>query len=591
MPRQTLFFLLTITLIAACNAKQPKEKAKIDAVIEKTGDAAIDELMKQELANQERAISGNKNPVIEIISDPQKVEQLRADIAAKIKKRQEAEAKELSKSKTLYQQYKENDKTVVPEILSILKGSNKQQKSELLDGLAKDYDDRDGYTITEPALREQIFKLLQNPADEKEAVQMIGITQLQGFEQEFEARLLSGKSADEGRIFYWLSGQGKSQRALDYIGKKITSRQLTKKEDLDQVINGMENFGKKANADSRKKIGELALFIYDNKLITPDRIEDLKNSAFTSDAAESLLTCLFAYGDKRVIPIANDILKRKIRTEGPVRALLRLEGRTHMQRVYLYLESEDDFYTGLNLVETVDRGFVDDHLLKKVLREFAKQRDIQDHAVDRIVRTFIDLKAEQYLLSPEKIISNSELAARITKSYQLSKVSFDSVLDDLLSLQLISKRPDRSVIDKIASSSAGEPKSFLLGILDHENVYIAFDAETGFVPVDFDKKLDEFAGKSKGHLKNMLAWMDATEKNDSYSYTVTVVFNGKAFIAKPEDMGDWYDIMTINAILDKTLGTLTTKERFVPVSTGDQTVQYIFGDPEKVAELVKKYKL
>ncbi|HVV05501.1 MAG TPA: hypothetical protein VHC96_14820, partial [Puia sp.] len=71
-------------------------------------------------------------------------------------------------------------------------------------------------------------------------------------------------------------------------------------------------------------MGELALFIYQAKLIPDDKIEDLKNSVATSDVAETLLTCLFDYGDKRVVPIANDILKRKIRIVGPVKALIRL---------------------------------------------------------------------------------------------------------------------------------------------------------------------------------------------------------------------------------------------------------------------------
>jgi hypothetical protein len=94
-------------------------------------------------------------------------------------------------------------------------------------------------------------------------------------------------------------------------------------------------------------------------------------------------------------------------------------------------------------------------------------------------------------------------------------------------------------------------------------------------------------------LKDALVWMDAKGNSDgeSFYYTITVISNNKVFVASPPDIGDWYDVMTVNAILNKLLEDLNSKERFVSIETGDQTVQYIFGNPEKIEELVKKYNL
>ena len=103
----------------------------------------------------------------------------------------------------------------------------------------------------------------------------------------------------------------------------------------------------------------------------------------------------------------------------------------------------------------------------------------------------------------------------------------------------------------------------------------------------------EFAARSKGVLKDMLVWMDAKANRDgeTFQYTITVISNNKAFIAKPQDVGDWYDLVTVNTLLEKILRDLGSKEKFVPIKTEDQMAQYIFGDPVSVNELIRKYKL
>lgn len=365
------------------------------------------------------------------------------------------------------------------------------------------------------------------------------------------------------------------------------------KDDLDDFVHGLERYGEKGSDDIKKAVGESALFIYQNKLISDERIEDLKNSGYTSDAAEALLNCLFECGDKRVIPIANNILERRIRTIGPVKALIRLEGAKHLDKVNSMLKSDEDFFTGLDLVESIDRKWVTNDMLKEVLVQFAKQKNIDDRTIERVVRSYIKFHAEDYLKTADKFIPDAQLAQRIVEAYQLSQVSKETVVNDLMSLQVISTKPSDDVIVKLAKEAEGDASVLIYGILENENLFYSFDAETDFVPADYDKLLNGFVTKSKGVLKDIVVWMDARENKDgeTFDYTVTVISHGKAFVAKPQDVGDWYDIMTVNAILEKVLQDLQSKERFVSIETGDQTVQYIFGNPEGIEKLAKKYKL
>ncbi|GGA86612.1 hypothetical protein [Puia dinghuensis] len=551
----------------------------------------MDSLINRELRNQDNAKTGNKHPMIQVITDPKEVARLRQEIEEKIHIQKIAEL-EAKKKKSLAEAYKSGDKTVVPAIVEILKGNDKRKKGQLLAGLCKKYDDPEDYSIKEQRIIDLILKAVDDPVFEKEAVQLAGINALPGYEEKFEARLLSGKSTDAGRIFFWLGKQAKSHKALDYVAMRVRENSVTP-EELDGLIAGLEGFGEKGSPEVRKAVADIALAIYRKKLISDERIEDLKNSAMTSDAAEGLLACLFDYGDQQVIPIAKDILNRHIRVVGPVKALIRLEGPRDIEMVYQYLKSENDFYTGLDLVESIDRKYVDDKMLKAVLVEFAKRNDTADHAIQRMVRSFVDLKADDLLKNSSAIISNADVASRLKKYYELSHFSSDQVIADLVRKELIGKAPDPTSLRKAREDASNDPEQFILAILESQNLYVNFDAETDFVPVDYDKLLQRFAEKCEGKLKDMTVWMDdgSDKGGENFNYVITVVYKGQAFIAKPQDVGDWYDIMTVNALLDHLMERSGSPKRFNSIETGDQTVQYVFGVPAAVQEIFKKYKI
>lgn len=552
----------------------------------------MESLLNQELKNQENAKSGNKHPSIQVVTDPNQIALLRQDIEAKMEQSKRA-LSEAAQKKGLAETYKTGNKTIVPEIISILKSTDESKKKDLLRGLCKhESEDADNYSITEQAIIDLVLNDVDNPVFEKEAVQLAGINALPGYENKFETRLLSGNSTDAGRIFFWLGKEAKSHKALAYITMQIRGNKVSQDE-VNGIISGLEGYGTKGDPAMKTAVGNLALTIYQKKLITDARIEELKNSAYTSDAAEGLLTCLFEYGDKQVIPIANNILERKIRVVGPIKALVRLEGPQHLEKIYRYLRSQDDFFTGLDIAESIDKRYVDDKMLKEILIQFSKRKNIPDDQIDRIVRSFIALKAENYLKNSSAIVSNADVAGRIKKGYALMHISSDLILTDLINSGLIGKKPDTAAIRKATEEASNDPMAFVYGILESQNIYLSFDTETDFLPVDYDKLLRRFSEKSAGLLKDMLIWLDVKENKSSggIDYVITVLYKNNAFIARPEDVGDWYDVMTVNALLEKILERSGSQSRFVSIETGDQTVQYIFGIPGTIQGILKKYKV
>jgi len=545
-------------------------------------------LLDKELKTQENAKHGDKHPSIQIITDAGQIATLRTSMEENIQRSKDAAS---LKKKSLAEVYKDGDKTVVPGIIRILKSKDETQKKELLFQLQKRYDDPESYSITEQAIIDEVLNGVDDAVFEKEAVQLAGMNALPGYEKKFQARLLSGMSTDMGRIFYWLGKQSQDTKPLDYVSQLIRDGKLPS-DDLQWVLAGLESYGQKGGAAIKDKVGEIALIIYQRKLISDEKIEDLKKSAYTTEDAETLLTCLFAYGDKRVVPIAKDILARKIRVVGPEKALIRLEGPQHLEKIYTCLRSKDDFFTGLDLVESIDRKYVDDRMLKEVLIRFAQQKDIKDYQVQRIVNTFVGLHAEKYLNDIGSIISNTAIAGQVKKAYVLSKLPVDGIITDLVNNGIIPGKPDTAAIRKAKEESSDNPLAFIYGILESKNVYLSFDAETDMLPLDYDSLLQTFSLKTGGLLKDMLVWTEikGNKSDGDFNYTIEVLYKNTAFIVRPQTIDDWYDIMAVNDLLDKVLEKSGSPKRFVSIETGDQTVQYIFGDPAAVQKILHKYK-
>lgn len=553
-------------------------------------DNTSNELLQRELETQNKAKYGKDIPPIKVVTDAKRIAEIRTTLQNNIATKKEKQALDESQNFTISKRYKKGDKIVVPEILKILQGNDKAARTIIYEELAKDYDDPESYEINEPELVAQLLKGIESPEDEEAAIQLAGITKLRGANERFEKRLLSGKSIEEGRIVFWLSHEGKSLNAINYIDKKIRAKKLPSKE-LDQAINGLEGYASSTDNIIKRKVGDLALFIYKNKLIVNERFEDLKNSAHTSDAAESLLICLFVCGDESVIPIAKDILKRNIRFEKPVEALIRLEGSKHLNKVYGYLSSEDKFYTGLSIVEELDKKFVTDSLLRQVLIEKSKDKDINEMDINRIIELYKKNDAEQYIKNPLLVISDKLLADSIVDSYKFSLTTSEAILKDLLDLKIITIRPSDDVIKKIEKETKNAPTFFAMEVMEKQNVLISFDTETDFVPVNYDGLFEKFASKTNGAFKDVLFYMETKESENNFKYTITIVTNKSAYITIFADDEDWYNMALVENLLERILKDINSENKFVPVTTGDQNSMYIFGDPKNVNLFLKKYKL
>jgi hypothetical protein len=576
--RYTCFFIL-LTVLAACQSSgSPRQ------------DKAIDNLFEREQQNQNNAKYGNKNPDIQVVTDAAQVAAIKHLVQSQERQKAQAANEQLAK-KGPVGLYKAGNKMAVPDIIRLLNSRNKERINDLLSELQKNYDDPETYTITEPEIINRILQAVNDPALEKAAIQTAGINNLTGHRQVFENRLRSGKSTDQGRLLYWLSREGNNPVALEYMNTMIRAGKVTT-ENVSGIITCLEYYGEKGNAATQQLVGDLSLIIYRKNLIPQEEFEELKESAYTSGAAESLLNCLFKYGNEQVIPIANNTLSGKIRTEGPVLALIRLQGPQHLGKVYAFLRDPNTYYDGLDIVAGLDKKYLDDQLLKEVLVQFTKQEDKNDRLVERMTRSFIEMNQVKYLQKISSYIPDKQLVGQFQKAYKLFYYSTDTVIADLVKFGLFDQSPAAAVIEKAKKEADRDVRGFIYSLLNSCKRYLAFDAEVGMVPVDYPSLLHNFAGISDGLLKDLGAAMETRDNGDqTFKYRVSVVYKNKGYVMQPPDMGDWYDIMSVNALVGKVMEQTGSPKRFVNIETGDQTVQYIFGEPAKVQALQQKYGL
>jgi hypothetical protein len=275
-----------------------------------------------------------------------------------------------------------------------------------------------------------------------------------------------------------------------------------------------------------------------------------------------------------------------------MQALVRLQGSRHLDKVYAYLRDTSTYYTALNIVEQLDKKYQDDQLLKEVLVQFTKQRDKNDRMVERMTRSFIEMNQVAYIQKISSVITDKQLVGQFQKAYKLFYYSTDTVIADLLQYGLLDQSPAAADIEKAKKEADHDVRGFIYSLLNYGKRYLAFDAEVGMVPVDYSSLLHDFAGISDGLLKDMGIAMEAHENGDqTFKYKVSVLFKDKGYVMQPPDMDDWYDIMSVNALLSKVMDQTGSPKRFVSIETGDQTVQYIFGEPAKVQALQQKYGL
>ncbi|WP_271770012.1 hypothetical protein [Aquimarina algiphila] len=582
--RKLVFLSICVLAITSCKKQEKNRSFEEEMKL----------LYEQEKKNEDRAKYGGDTKEIKIISNAKEVEKEKLRISKNIQQKQEEEQKIFEKD--FAGRYKKGDKTVIPQLIEILQKGDAKAKRSLYYELGTTYDTPE-YKMVEPELIKIILDNIDTLEDEKSVIQLAGIMKLPGYVKKFEEHLFSGKSKDIQRLIYWLGQEGSSFKTLGYLKNKILSRKFDLNEE-DWLMSGVEGFVENGNENVKKTAIDLCFDIYRQKLISQENFNKMKDSWSSSNPAIDLTTILLESGDNRAVPFARELLEKGISEEQAFGTLIQLEGEKHKPLFYTYLKDPEKFSIVLQNAVLMYEATKDEDIVMDIISHFEAKEDFKKFEIDEIARILYEIGGSSYLDVLDKTMKNKNLAQRIKKAHFLTTVTMQDMAEDLYKMGIVDHAFEKKTFDKAKkyaeSEDYMEDPGYTYSFLMNSGIFLWFDTETGFIPVDYDVLITNFFKNARGKFKDAMVWMDVSEKpfvNDALDYKITLIANDKIYIATPEDIGDWYDMEVVLQLLNKVLDDAGNKERFVFIDTGDQTAQFMFGPEKKVKQFAEKYNL
>jgi hypothetical protein len=407
-------------------------------------------LIKAEKEKELRAINGN-NSEIQIISDSIKVNRIKQEIDFKLKQR-EIEAQKVAKGLSLCERYKLGDKSVIPEIIKILTSDNLERKKEIYYNLNRQYNDPKSYKITEPELIKAILNNINLDEDERFVIQIAGYSDLEGFNEVFEDRLLSGETTDLGRLVFWLGKKGQSIKTVDYIENLIFDYNLDLNENH-YVITGLEYFAKNGDDTIKKRVLDISLRIYYDKKIGKDRFDELKTQWSSSNPANNLLDIFFTFKNDKVRPIIEDAFERKIKIQQCLIYLIELDGSKYQDKVLSTLKNPKTYYYAIEPAKNLYLINRDNETLITILEEFERQKEHSNYTIDRIADLLAEANSAEINSQISSIIKEKTLANAIESALEVRILDLYDIANELFTKQIIQTPISKNAVELIKQKS------------------------------------------------------------------------------------------------------------------------------------------
>lgn len=167
----------------------------------------------------------------------------------------------------------------------------------------------------------------------------------------------------------------------------------------------------------------------------------------------------------------------------------------------------------------------------------------------------------------------------------LSAFKSDTELANFLnSLGLIKEKSDP--IEDI-----GDPAMTVNSFLEKKGNTHWFDVETGFFPNEHDDLLRRLAALSSGMKGVTFEEIAPEEDSEESPYLLIAKKGDKRYEQQAENMGDWYDVEAVLALLNKISVDLNSSDRYLTLPTGDQTAVVLAISQNTLQTLIQRQLL
>jgi hypothetical protein len=474
-------------------------------------------------------------------------------------------------------------------------------RSDLLSALANHV-----YQETLPPLSDDlsqaVIACLADTAVETSAASVLAHAKPVGWQAALENRLRSGQSTDASQLATHL-GQGTwSPVAFTLARNQIASGQA-KPAQLAQWFECLG--GSLAHGPDSLKPTVLAIAtrhvtrLLDQAKPAPiNPSEDgllLDEERYYGDPYHGAGELVCKLGGRAELPLIHRLRGVTSQQATALAALVRLEGSKHKALILSFLRNQQRFSAGLDAAVALGPRAWDDRLGTFILSQLDNQSYIYQHNLTSVVQALAKLGQVQGLASATPWLRNRDLARKIQFYHQLNSTDLAQLAESLYNLGLVPARlAPAQVAQAQQASSANWGGTGIVHLLQATGRLVEYE-----YPDDDEVSTQQHASQCYLNFAKLMPFADAQfgveETNgdpEGYGSQYKLIYSvtgRQAFTTLVSDT-DKIEYHLV-ALLNQALAYNNYTQRFVPISPGEYTAGYFYGDEARVGLLVSKWGL
>ena len=428
-----------------------------------------------------------------------------------------------------------------------------------------------------------------NPDVVKAAIQDCGSLHVPGAAEKF-AKLLEGANPpDPGRLCYWLSQLDPRPEFL----RRVIGFWKDEKQSLDHwAFVALSEFAECDDAQTRQAAREKLRKIVDAKL------PQLKNQGHFDSGRyqlEGAIDALVQHATKDETAWLKSLLREPLsswRKANVLSALARVggeEGKAHLFEI-------KDPELRSSAVPAFGEAFANTgnaRAIERLLNIAAGEKSSHQAAEIALALNRIGGEGKSAAL---RLADRLKATDRRNVMWAVEGWSAETQMDEVVETGAIGRADYKNALREIRQGEYYEPDQpiGLESVLFHIKVGLAFDAETGLLPCRHDLLLLDFADASNGLFQPAAVseqWHQQHAEDYEAAYTLQFISEGRLYRARLRNFGDWYDVERIAQTINRALADAGRTPRFIALESGDQTAEFLFGDPQILTALAKKFQI
>ncbi|MCU0448872.1 MAG: hypothetical protein MUC97_03375 [Bernardetiaceae bacterium] len=450
-------------------------------------------------------------------------------------------------------------------------------------------------------LGQAVIVCLADTAAEMMALNVLTYAKPTGWQAAIENRLRTGQSANRGLLAAQLAKATWSPAAFNLARAQITGGQA-KPAELAQWFECLASSAQNGPDSLKAMVLALATQHVNSIMAQPkpkatNQDSDgafLEDSDYYGDPYHGAAELVCELGGRAELPLIHRLRAIPNYQASALAALVRLEGAKHKPLILSFLRNQNRFTAGLEAAVSLGPQAWDNQLGTYILTQLDNQQ--YQYNLTQVVQALYKLGQTQNLMGATPWLRNRDLARKIQFYNQLNSTDLPQMAESLYNLGLI---PARLTPAQVAQAQQAATNSWggtgIVQLLQatgrlavYENEYHEDDLSTQ----DYTYRCYLNFAKLMPFTNAYFGVEEITDEAGEYNGGYKLIYSSEEKQALTTTVSDTEQMeYHLVALLNRALERGGYTQRFVPVTPGEYTAGYFYGDEARVSLLLSKWGL